>query len=321
MQKIIVLLLTLFYSCNTLSDARGDYNEVIVLTSADDKPKLFNQVNNLFSIFINTPNKEKIFKTKWINPSEFKDYLDYKNIFFISLENPRDSTIDILIQRFKKKYENNIFALSDLYANNQALIFLSTVDSISLMNDLKNYDDWILNNYNDNIEKYLSSYIYKNGINEELNNVIYEYFDIIFTAQKDFLIVKDDVKEKSFLWIGRGYPYRWVTFKKIKLSSDILLFDQFRKHVNIDMPNVKITDYYKNLLYEADDIIKIQGLYEEENSNTGGPFVSYVKLFREENMAFIVSGFVNNPGKNKLRLLKELELQIKNIKYGGNYEK
>ena len=77
--------------------------------------------------------------------------------------------------------------------------------------------------------------------------------------------------------------------------------------------NVKIVDYYKNILYESDDIIKIQGLYEEEFSDSGGPFVSYIKLDRTLKEALIITGFANNPGKNKNRLLKELEIQIKNI--------
>ena len=66
----------------------------------------------------------------------------------------------------------------------------------------------------------------------------------------------------------------------------------------------------------SDDIIKIQGLYEEEFSDSGGPFVSYIKLNRTLKEALIVTGFANNPGKNKNRLLKELEIQILNTVNG-----
>ena len=78
------------------------------------------------------------------------------------------------------------------------------------------------------------------------------------------------------------------------------------------MPNVIIKEYYKKMSYESDDIIKIQGLYEEKNSNTGGPFIVYAKFSSLDKTAFFVSGFVNNPGKPKIRLLKELEIQILN---------
>jgi len=92
-----------------------------------------------------------------------------------------------------------------------------------------------------------------------------------------------------------------------------MLWYNFKEFTSKNMPNVKIVDYYKNILYESDDIIKIQGLYEEEFSDSGGPFVSYIKLNRELKEALIVTGFANNPGKNKNRLLKELEIQIRNI--------
>ena len=58
---------------------------------------------------------------------------------------------------------------------------------------------------------------------------------------------------------------------------------------------------------------KIQGLYEEEFSDSGGPFLSYVWIDRNLQETFFVTGFVNNPGKSKARLLKEMEIQIKNI--------
>ena len=320
MQKILILFLVLICSCNRLPDSKGDFNEVIIISSIKDKKIIFNRVDSLFSDYINTPNIENLYDTKWADIENFNDYLDYRNIIFFSLSTPADSTIDLLLRKFNKTYNSNLYALNDLYAKNQILIFLSTKDSNSFIQDLEANNDWILNSLNENIDKYLKSYIYINGVNDSINKIISTNFDIDFIAQKDYLVVKDNTDKESFLWIGRGYPYRWLTFKIINLSSDILLFDEFKKHISQDMPNVKITDYYKNLLYESDDIIKIQGLYEEEKSGTGGPFISYAKILREYNKAIIITGFVNNPGKNKIRLLKELELQIKNTIYRGSYE-
>ena len=87
------------------------------------------------------------------------------------------------------------------------------------------------------------------------------------------------------------------------------------------MQNVNISKYYKNMSYDSEDIIKLQGLYEEKYSDTGGPFVAYVKYNKNNTEATIVSGFVNNPGKEKLRLLKELDVQFKKIIYKEKYEK
>ena len=321
MQKILILLLVLIYSCDKLPDSKGGYNQVVIVSSDNDKPIIFDRINNLLSDYINTPNEEKLLEAKWISSKNFIDYLNYRNIIFFSLTEPADSSIDLLVSKFNKNYKSNLFALNDIYSKNQLLVFLSTKDSVSFIQDLEVNSEWILDNINENVDKYLHSYIYINGTNDSINNIINTSFKIDFITQKDYLVVKNDIDNESFLWIGRGYPYRWLTFKKINLNSDILLFEEFKNHIRNDMPNVKITDYYKNLLYESDDIIKIQGLYEEDKSSTGGPFISYAKLFREYNQAIIITGFVNNPGKDKIRLLKELELQIKNTIYRGDYGK
>ena len=81
------------------------------------------------------------------------------------------------------------------------------------------------------------------------------------------------------------------------------------------MENVSISKYYKNMLFESDDIIKLQGLFEEENSLSGGPFIAYAKLNEFDQVESIVAGFTSNPGKKKNSLIKELEIQISNIKY------
>ena len=134
------------------------------------------------------------------------------------------------------------------------------------------------------------------------------------------MIIKNDSINKTFTWIGRGYPYRWITFMKFDYDSNFSLWEKYKAFINDNMENVKISDYYKNVLFESDDIVKIQGLYEEKYSNSGGPFIAYAKFDRFNNEVFIVSGFVNNPGKSKSRLLKELEIQIKNIIYEDKYE-
>ena len=320
MQKNIILLFLIFYSCSYLPDSKGDFNVINIIASTEDKLLIEHDIVSLFSDYINTPSEEKLYTLNWVEPKFFNDYLDYKNLLFISLSEPADSTIDLLVSKFAESYNQSLFELNDLYGKKQSLIFLSTDNINSFTTSIGEYSEWILERFNANINENLYDYIYSNGINDNIKELLYKYYKLEFDVQNDFLIVKDSFDLNKFVWIGRGYPYRWITFSEIYLNSDFLLFDDFKKHIRQNMSNVKLTDYYKNLLYESDDIIKIQGLYEEENSNTGGPFVSYAKLNKTDNTALLVTGFVNNPGKNKLRLLKELELQITKTIYRGKNE-
>ena len=58
----------------------------------------------------------------------------------------------------------------------------------------------------------------------------------------------------------------------------------------------------------------LRGIYEHHDSETGGPFVSYIFDIKDSNEVILMTGFVNYPGHEKLILVKELEIMFKTIK-------
>jgi len=313
MQKnILIILSILLLSCNQLPDSKGEFNEIIILSSSIDRAIYYNDINTLFSGYVNTPSEESLYKVKWIDEDKFKYYLSYKNLLFINLDEPSDSTIDNLVDKFKESYSMNLFTLNDVYAKNQNLFIFSSKDYISFKSDIENNRDWIIKNIDEKIQSSLNDYIYRNGRNEEIELLLNNHFNINPFIQQDFMVIKDRLIEDDFIWVGRGYPYRWLCFDKIENITEVDLWKFFKLSVSEHMPNVMIQEYYKNMSYESEGVVKIQGLYEEKNSDTGGPFILYAKFNTSDNTALLVSGFVNNPGKPKIRLLKELETQIIN---------
>ena len=80
------------------------------------------------------------------------------------------------------------------------------------------------------------------------------------------------------------------------------------------MKDVTIVDEYSKFEYKK-KIMIIRGLYEHGHSDTGGPFFTYIVKNNTNNELTFISGFVNNPGKSKYYLLKQLESIINlNIK-------
>ena len=116
MQKIIFLIsiLFIFFGCNSLKESKGLYNEIIIISSIEDKFLINDSIDRLFADFTKTPSKEFLYHVKWISPNYFKDYLEYKNLLFISISSPKDSTIDNLVNQFVSNYKQNIFTLSDV---------------------------------------------------------------------------------------------------------------------------------------------------------------------------------------------------------------
>ena len=311
-KKIILIFFILFVSCGRLPDSKGEFNEIIVISSKEDRSIYENDINNLFGEYINTPSEESLYILKWVDEDKFQYYLSYKNILLVNLNEPADSTIDNLIYKFKNQYNKSLFVLDDVYAKNQNLFIFSSDNYSQFQDNIIDNGSWILDNIDDKINSTLYDYIYRNGNNEEIEAILDGHFSIRSFIQKDFLIVKDKLSKDDFIWLGRGYPYRWLCFNKVENITELDSWKFFKLSVSEHMPNVIIKDYYKKISYESDDIIKIEGLYEEMESDTGGPFIVYVKFNSLDRTALFVSGFVNNPGKPKIRLLKELEIQILN---------
>ena len=128
-------------------------------------------------------------------------------------------------------------------------------------------------------------------------------------VDENYKLIKED---NDFLWIGRGYPYRWIIINQIDAnaidSDNYISFIQefFESNLSdIVIPNYRLNISSENL---------IRGIYEHDESKTGGPFFSYMYNNSHNNKLIFISGFVNNPGKSKVHLLLQLETIIKNIK-------
>ena len=205
-----------------------------------------------------------------------------------------------------------IFSLYDLYANNQLFMVLSSHDATKLSIDINNYQEWILKEFNNNIKKNILYDLHKEKQNKDIVDQIENKFKINLFIDQNYQIIKDS---DNFLWIGRGFPYRWIvifSIDKININSDNyvqIIRDTLEKKLN----NVIISDY-KLLLVQNDVNLVLRGVYEHSHSDTGGPFFTYIFENISNNEVIFVSGFVNNPGKNKVDILEQLETIITNIK-------
>ena len=106
-KKLIILIITFFiFNCESKVDSVGHFNEIIIVTSMDDRDLIFPYLNSIFSKQINTPTEENIFMVKWVDANNFFKYKYYKNIVFVSLNKPIDKTADLLIEKFRKAGNN-----------------------------------------------------------------------------------------------------------------------------------------------------------------------------------------------------------------------
>ena len=85
------------------------------------------------------------------------------------------------------------------------------------------------------------------------------------------------------------------------------------------MPHIIIGDYIRSTeRRQYDNKVQhiMRGVYEHDESESGGPFFVYIFETDSVNEVILVSGFVNYPGNEKLLLLKQLEIIAKTLHKG-----
>jgi len=310
-KKIIYLILLFILTCSKLPESVGLENDIVIFSSLEDKAEIDFKVNDMFNDYINTPIEENKYNLKWIKPNDFKNYKYYKNIIILSLEHPSDSTIDILYKKFKNQYNNlDLFSLYSLYSENQIILPIGAHNSIEFIDLINKNQHWIKNEINQNIDLNLFEKIKHKSVNDSISTIIKNKFNIRPHIDIDYKILDN---YKNFLRIGRGIPYRWLIFSKIDKTENNLIWSTFESILSKNIQGVKVSEFYRT----KDDSF-YRGLYEHSDSDTGGPLFVYLFDNNINNEVILISGFVNNPGKNKYLLLKELEIIVKNIKENKN---
>jgi len=315
-KKIIIILFFLFLcSCDSKPKAEGLWNELCIIVSNEDKDLVYPYLSNILYRDVYTPTKEKEFKINWIDSSDFFKYKNYRSLIIVSLSSPADSTGDALREKFTSLSNKEIFSLNNTFSNNQLIVVLNVFDSIQLSNVLNENENWLYDQLNNHVHNTLIDFNSKHELNHDLVNKLVTDFNIVLDVDENYHLIKEN---KGFLWIGRGYPYRWIIVTEIEDDCDENnIFDIYRNSIHKNIDGLKITDTFKTIEYST-NYIKLSGLYEHEESDTGGPFFSYYFKNVIENKNIFVSGYVNNPGKRKYKLLKQLESIIINNKRINN---
>ena len=316
-----VLFLLLILSCTVKESSIGDINQLTIISSAKDRLESEHIIEHFFNQrFINTPQKEHIYSLKWANLEDLNNNKLNKNLLILSLTHPADSTIDILVEKLKNSnnISNKISSLTDLFAINQKTIILQSMDTIELESLLRTNFRWITSELNQNIYSNYHEYIVSKGRNVELESFLEDEFKILTFVQQDYKLIKN---QDNFAWIGRGYPYRWIIFYQFKKNEVVQpvnlynLFDNVLKDNNI---NIQIYNEYRKkttLNYNSADLDVYRGIYDHEESQTGGPFALYLLDNINSDEVILVASIINNPGNTKITHLLQMDALVRNIKF------
>ena len=318
-------MLLFLVSCSFKPEAKGVENEILVFVSPEDKPFCEPELGKLFSPYINTPQEEYEFKLIYKSPWQLEEFKHYSNLLILSLDFPGDSTGDFLMQKLllSQKINLPVFNLENLYANQQIVTGIHCVDGIALQKQIEKNGAWILSQYQNSFNNKMTKNVYKHGINEELSTSVNQLLGYTLDFQPDFQEIRRD-SLNLFIWTGRGYPYRWLTLHKSNRESYLnpdSAWIQLEADFRIRIPEITISQFFKKnekVKLDKTSVPVIRGMYEHGESESGGPFFVYIFDTDSSDEVILVSGFVNYPGREKILLLKQLEIIAKTIHKKGN---
>ncbi len=314
--KVIIYLLFIFilHSCSKIDKSVGSNNLITIFSSSEDRELVELYLKPIFNKQVMTPIYENLYDVKILKSSEFIIKNKFKNIIIASIDNPADSTGDILVDKFTDVYKENILSFNNLYADNQLLICIEALNIEDFSNIINFNNNWIIDSINENIfnNYYLDLII--NEPEESIVELIRDKFNIEIFIDNNYKIIKNN---DNFLWIGRGHPYRWLVIYE---TNNNQIEDYKAQIINVfenNLTGITIPPDFLNFSFER-NVKVIRGLYEHFDSDTGGPFFTYIFDNNVNNNVILLSGFVNNPGKKKSDLLLQLETIINKVKVKKN---
>lgn len=305
--------------------AKGIQNRVIVFSSSEDLPNVSSTIEKVFDRFTYTPEPEPYFELEYRAPSDFDDMRHYHNIIIVSLFSPVDSTGDVLVRSLlpKNQYktavrgENHIFSTRDYYSRGQVLAILAANTEEDLSRSLERRGRWLYDQFDAAFLERMKRHIFKTMEQKRLSNEFEEKYGWRMRLQHDYVVIQE-IPEENFVWLGRSFPYRWLSIHWVdnppakKLDAEIAA-ELVRNLPGVFYRDIRLADHYQRsdqVQLGKWEAWRIEGLWEHKSEVKGGPFVSYLFYDEPSDRFFHINCLIHYPGGKKIILLREMETMV-----------
>ena len=148
-----------------MPESTGDYSDIIIFSSSEDRILLEPLMDDLFSEYVNTPQIEMKYNVRYDEAWNLKNHKNHNLIILANANYPSDSTGDLLFSKFMDKYDmsDGVVLLEDLYAQDQLVFIFNGADAIDYQNKMMIHHDWILEEVNQFKYEMLKRNIYMKG--------------------------------------------------------------------------------------------------------------------------------------------------------------
>ncbi|UCD39024.1 MAG: DUF4837 family protein [Fidelibacterota bacterium] len=323
--SILVLIIggVLFVGCDYKPPVMGQEDVLVILVSDEDRPLLEPLLLNVFGRTMATPAPEPYFKVMIAPPIDFENYHHYKSLVIASLSNPADSTGDILIRRILGEERvneamtggNPIFIASDFLARGQLFMGLTALDAIHAQKELSRLGSWIIDQFEQQLRIRQHEAMYKGREKRRLAAELEDKYNWHLRLQRDYMVLHE-YPEKNFVWLGRGFPFRWLAVHWIEQAEEVRITPEWTWQQIEYIADTLLEDIYIDSLLRSTElgdqnghtIFIARGVWGHRHQVGGGPFFNYLFRDEDQNRIYFIMGVVFNPGGLKALLIRQQEV-------------
>ncbi len=319
----VILVGLTFAGCNYRAPVIGREDVLVILVSDEDRPLLEPLLTDVFGRELATPAPEPFFKILWASPAEFETYQRYKSLIIASLAHPADSTGDVLVRKILGRERvadamaggNPIFVATDFLADGQMFMGLIALDAIHAQRELFTRKSWIFEQFDHQMGVRQSKVVYRHGEKKSLIREMEGKYGWGLRIQNDYIVVKEK-PEENFVWLGRGYPYRWLSVHWVERGDTARISPEWGwRHMEY-IADELFADIYVDSLFRSSEagqenghnILILRGVWGHKQQVSGGPFFTYVFRDVQQNRIYFITGLVFNPGGLKSLLIRRQEV-------------
>lgn len=341
MKKVLIILFALFtFACGSekgsktdkkthLPVARGSANVILAVMDTNQwNGKLGETLKDIFAASVpGLPQDEPYFKIRNINPLKMNTILKSgKNMLFVSTLDKRGAMSSAMRKYFtpasleKIKKDTALYKLTqkDMFARGQEIVHLFGQTEEQLIHHLQ-VNKSLLRNYFLKIENdRLSKSLFKVR-EKQIERNLEDQRGFTFNIPYGYDLAKS---EKNFVWLRQLDPeYEkdvFVYFKPFDSQEPFEDVMAYREEITSTyMSDIQKPEIYMTLQKENRSVSEVnflgnyaketRGLWKLTDISSGGPFVSYLFVSKEQKRIYYVEGYVYAPSKDKRVFMQEVE--------------
>ena len=336
----IITLGSLFFfsSCNVQKPATGFEDEIYVVADSSEYTEFQQAMDSTFEKIIYTPQPEKVFTLKRINPSQIERYEHKKNIVIAAPLNSHSRTSNfisaVVDSAIKNKLENDssfIVYKNNLWARNQLVVVLSA-PTIAQLNGkiLRNSDNLLYAFQKISDERLYSSLYNPHYEQKKIEGEFLKKYGWIIYVQADYKLAMDKSKD-NFVWLRRSPGSdmeRWIFVHWIDNATPAYLNKDSVKAIRNRMTKkyyltaddagyvVVAEDYFtvNEVNFNNHYALFTQGLWDLNIKGMGGPFVNYVFYDEDTHRLYMLDGSVYAPRYYKRNLIQQMDVTLQSFR-------